>query len=228
MNRTTSRPNPKPRSKMALSLAALGILLAIGAGVWGVSTFQSAPADDPDEGLPADLTYEQLKQAAAENPAQGFEQFRAVMERTDLTDEQREKAMDNLRRIREEEEDARLAEYYNAAESERQAILDKHIDEWQKRFEENQRRREQEEAQQPENEAEREKERQERRDRWRSRWAERSREERKVRSETRDPNKMAQRMAYFNAMRQRMTQRGIQPPDRGPFGRRGGGGPRGG
>ena len=57
-------------------------------------------------------------------------------------------------------------------------------------------------------------------------FGQRSKQERKVFTESRNPDDMARTMPYFQAMRSRMSERGMQMPGRGGHGgaRRGRGG----
>jgi hypothetical protein len=217
-------------SSRTLVIGMVG-LAALGGGAWGLSAVLGKgekPAAGP--ALPDGLSADQIRAQAKEDPGGMFRKMREMDERTDLSEEQKEAARRNLREVMEGEMQARVDEYYAAGEADREAILDKQIDEMQKMMERERARREAEEAEMKEkSEEEQKKEEERRRERMRRMWAGRSQSERKAESEQRDPNQMAQRMAYFAAMRKRMEARGIQPPRWGPMGRGGpGGGRRGG
>lgn len=154
----------------------------------------------------------------------------ARLEQENLPEEERRAAREQMREAMQARMDTRLDEFFSASEADKQAVLDRHLDEIQKELAEFEKRR-----------AEWEKRRQEReaaaasdpnRDpnvaperRWqRPNMAAMSPEERKQRSESRDPDRMGRMMSYFAALRARATERGIQMPQWGPPG----GGMRGG
>jgi len=207
--------------------ATAGILI-LGCAAWGVVslTREKGPA------VPKDFTVEALK-AKSEDPGQLFEQVHQAMNRTDLTEEQRHAIRENVHTVMEVQMDKRLDEYFAAAQPQRQAILDRHLDEMQAHMKEWQQRREQ--RQRAENRVPEE----QRADhqtpggpfpgRAGGQAADgrsggppgrpdargprqHTREERKQRSESRDPDKSARRLAYFSALHQRAEQRGIQMP----------------
>ena len=190
-------------------------LLAIVAVVLGVAG-RAEEEQQQQSSLPEELSVEALK-AEVTDPGK----LREVLDRhnpDELTEEQRRELRHNMREVHRSMLDDRMAEYLAAAEAERQAILDKHIDEFQKRMAEWRERRE------------RRQDREERdRSRFRDMFRSRTREERKADSENRNPDEMAQRMAYFSAIRQRMEERGIEMPwgPGGGHGRGGRGGGRG-
>jgi hypothetical protein len=197
-------------------LAGGGVLL-ISAAAWGV-TSHFRPAADP-LGLPPELSPESLKAASAE-PQKLRETMHATMERTDLTDAQRDEARRRMREVWEAQQDQRMQEYFAAAEAEKQAILDRQLDEMQKMMQE----REAHRAEMEREHAARERDPNHPR---RPEVASMSPQERKTRAESRDPNATARRMAYFQALRTRAAERGIQMPF-GPGGGPGhGGGPGG-
>ncbi len=183
-------------------LVAGGGVLLVGVGAWGVSAhFRATPTAEPVEP----------------------EKLMEAMRQPDLTDEQRDELRRKMREAFEVRMAANVDEYFDAPEEERVVILDRHIDEMEKeraRMEE--RRRERGEREEPPpGEREAGPTSRPRRDP-----GEMTPQERKTRSETRNPDESARRMAYFHAMRARMAERGIQPPQ-GPGGRGGPGGPRG-
>jgi hypothetical protein len=193
-------------------------LLALGTGVWGWSAWHKSEPTGPQ--VPKEFTVSAIKDRIESSDAGSvWESMRALRDRQDLTEEQREQIRDNMREVMEEQMQRRIDEYFMAPESDRNAILDKHIDEMQKRFAE-WRARERPPQGGPGATGQEGPGRDQGRRGWGGRNA--SQAERKARSERRNPDRRAQRMAYFSAMRSRMQARGIQPP---PFGR-GGGGPR--
>lgn len=209
------------------------LIAALGGGAWGVAYFAGGAKDAEANttALPEEYTVEKIKASATEDPAVVMERMRNFMDRTDLTDEQREQARKNMREAMEQIMQQRVDEYYAAkTDEEKNAVLDKHIDEFQKfaKAMEERRRQEEEKEAAEENDPEKKAEREKRREEMRNRWANRSQAERKADSETRDPNKSAQRMAYFGAMMRRSAERGIQMPRFGGPGGRGMGGPGGG
>ncbi len=191
-----------------------GSSLALVAGAaWGVSAYLSHPRDP--FGLPPELSAQNLK-AESEDPAKMMQAMRDLRQRTDLTEEQRREAMRRMFEERRAREEQRINEYFAAAEAQRQAILDRQIDEMQRQREEWERAREQWDREHPTTEPASRPARPD--------FTSLSRQEQKTRAESRDPDAMARNMAYRAALRARMEERGIQPP-RGPWG---GGGPGGG
>jgi len=183
---------------------------------------EETKAEVPPNGVPGEFTVAALKAAP---PEQAFDSFRKAMEREDLTEEQRRQIMENGREAMEQRMDERMTEYFSAPEPERKRILDKSIDEFEKM-------RKDREAREAEREKMSEEDREKERQKWRERMGNRDKEmtqaERKNRSETRSADKMGKRMAYISAISARMKERGIEPPQRGPFGGPGGpGGPGG-
>ncbi len=213
------------------TIAVVGIVAAgaliLGGGVWAIVSWKGEP-DDEQANLPEDLRLRTLQKKAQEGPATLVETMMNTFDRDDLTEEQRRQAMRNMREIRRAETEKRVNEYFSAPEKEKQAVLDRHIDEMLENFEKmresfeerrqqwEERRREREDTQDDEAA------RQERRRRMIG-----TAEERKARSEGRDPDMMGRHIAYRQAMRSRMQERGIEMPM--GSGRRGGpGGPGGG
>ena len=207
-----------------LILLSVACVFAAGAGVWGYTKSRSAGDSNSGVQIPKEYTVEALKKV---DPEQGFEKFREIRDRNDLTEEQREKIMENGREVMEQKMQENADEWYKASKEERQAIIDRQIAEMQKRFERMRAEREEREAKMTEEEKEKE----------RQKWQERMKRgdtmtqaERKNRTESRSPDASARMMAYRQAMREQMQQKGIQPPwGRGPGGGPGGrGGPQGG
>ncbi|MCC7293390.1 MAG: hypothetical protein IT449_15125 [Phycisphaerales bacterium] len=205
---------------------AVVLIAAGGAGVWALS----GQGEKQGVALPPELSAENLKKDGLPDP----EKIRAAMDRKDLTDDQRRQIGQNMRESMMAVMEEHVSEYYAAAtDPEREAVLDKHIDElqermkgWEQRREEMRKEWEKRQAEQAEKTKEGEKKEGEGEQRQdpRERFGSRSTEERKTESENRSPDQMARRMAYFGAIRARMEQRGIQMP----FGGMGGpGGPGG-
>lgn len=197
-------------------IAAGLCLLGAGAGVWGLTRSKSETA--PQVQVPKEFTVDALKKA---NPDEAMENFRKAMDRTDLTDEQREKIRENGREVMEQRMQDNADEWYKASKEEREKIISRQIDEMMKRFERMQKEREERDAKMSEEDKEKE----------RQKWQERMKRgdsmtqaERKSRSESRSPDASARMMAYRQAVRDQMQQKGIQPPKWG--GGPGGGGPR--
>jgi uncharacterized membrane protein len=202
----------KSRNPLIIGSVAL-LLVVVGIG-WALS---GGTEDEPKSTLPEEWSVESLKAKVEEDPGK----LREVFEQRgseDLTEEQRRELRQNLREVHRSTMDTRVDEYFAAAEEDRQATLDRHIDEFQERMKEwEQRRRERQERREQDGER-----------RGPPDWASsQTREERKTESESRDPDDMARRMAYFSAVQERMTERGIETPwgrgGRGPG--RGPGGP---
>lgn len=199
------KPTPQPPRRRWILLSSLIVVLAA-AGVWGYS--HSGEEAAPESALPEEFSKEKLA-ALADNPGEMFRTIRLAMDRTDLTDQQKDALRESAFELREAREQAEVDRYFAASDSERQAILDEAID----RMEQWRRDREKERnraGSQPSD-------RRDRRDR-----PPPSQAERKTRSETRSPDQQARQMAYRKAMRERMQQRGIQPPRWGGPGGRGG------
>lgn len=217
-----------PKTSKIVALSLVGVLAA-GAAVWGVVHSGEKKAEEPVlAAVPDEYSIDKLRAVSKEDPGKAFDQMRETMDRKDLTEEQRMQIGDNMRTVMEEQMQARMDEYYRAPEAEREAILDRQIDELQKFRKRMEERREKEEAERAAEgkqmtEEERQKEREKRMEQWRKREATKSKAQRKQESESRNPNQMAQRFAYWGAMNKRMQARGIEPPRFGP----GGGGPGG-
>lgn len=206
-------------------------LVGLAGGGWAVAShFKSEPQEQVAIAIPKDATMEERVAV--------MDKFREQMRDEKLTEEQRRKLGESMRATWENEMQKRVDEYFTADPAERDAILDKHIDEMEefRKYMDDRREKEEQEAKdkaaaegKSEDEAkeDEEKDREKEREKWRDRMKSRSREERKADSETRNPNQMAQRMAYFSAMRKQMEKRGIKMPfgpgGRGPSGRGPGG-----
>ena len=187
-------------SRRVWLVAGSGLLVAAAAGAWGWSS-RRGPAPDPT-GLPAELSRDNLKAQSAD-PEKLRDTMRETMQRTDLTEEQRREVMRRMREIREAELDKHIKEYMDAPADQKNAILDKHLAEMQKRMKEEQARRQQERAQRPPTTQP---------SQHRPDFASMSQQERKTRAESRNPDQTARHMAYFSALRARATARGIQMP----------------
>ncbi len=198
-------------------IVAVACMTGAGAAVWGLTRSKSEP-EKPQVEVPKEFQVASLKEI--QSPQRGFETMRQVMEREDLTDDQRRQIMENMRAMREERERKEMDEYFKASAEKKKEILDKEIDEMQERMKEFEKRRTEM------SEQDREKARERMRNLFGGGNA--SREERKSRSESRNPDERARRMAYRQALEGRMKERGITPPQwGGPGGRGGGGGGRG-
>ena len=114
-------------------LAIVG-LAGAGAGVWALTGSKQPEEKGPV--IPKEFTVDALKKV---NPEEAFDKFREIRERTDLTEEQREKIRENADQVREQMMDERLKEYFSTPKADRNKVLDKQIDELEKmrnRFEE--------------------------------------------------------------------------------------------
>ncbi|MEK6799448.1 MAG: hypothetical protein AABZ12_10815 [Planctomycetota bacterium] len=234
-----------PQKWVVMGVAVLGLA---GTG-WGLAAWWTSPPNTA--ALPAELTVESLK-ASTGDPAWAIQRFRDVMEREDLTEEQRRQAFANMREVREEGMNSRVNEYVAASsQDDKNAILDRHIDEMEKwRVAMEQVRAERDRAAGggsggpsggsasgpgggPGSGGQagaggsggRSGER------GPGGWGgpggfmgQQTQQDRKERSESRDPDQMAQRVAYFSAIQSRMKERGMAPPQFGP-GMRGNRGP---
>lgn len=210
-----AQSNKKPWIIAGITLALLG-----GGGFAAAAFLTGEPEETP-------IAIEFPKDATMEERVAVIDKFRDQMRREDLTDEERRKLGESMRATWEAEMQKRVDEYFNADPAERDAILDKHIDEmeeFRKHMDDRRAKEEEEAKEEGKSEEEVEEEREKEREKWRDRMRSRSRDERKADSETRDPNQMAQRMAYFSAMRKQMEKRGVKMPfgpgGRGPGGRR--------
>jgi len=195
-------------------LIAGGVVLGLGLCAWGFYG-HSAEADSD---LPKALTVDGIR-AGMGDLGRSRESFRAMMRGDKLNEDQRRRAARNMRTVWRDEMKTRVDAYFNADEDEQQAILDAQIDEFQARMNEWRKRREEQkkDAQKDGNDD---------RGGFRGMFGQRSKQERKEFTESRNPDDMARTMAYFQAMRSRMSERGMQMPGRGgPGGARRGRGP---
>ena len=199
----------KPARKQKLWMiggVSVFAVAAVGATLFSLQEEVKSESDLPDE-----FSAESLR-ARTGDERQGRAAFRDLLRRDDLTDEQRRNALRNMRELRRGRMVDRVNEYFDAAEEDKDAILDDHIAEFQRRMAERAERRSDEERPSEEE-----------REAMRNLFNSRDKAERKNDSESRNPDESARSMAYGSAMRSRMNQRGIQMP-----GRRGGGGRGGG
>ena len=198
-------------------IVAVACVTGAGAAVWGLTKTRSEP-EKPKVEVPQEFQVASLKEIGSQQ--RGFDTMREVMERQDLTDDQRRQIMEDMRALREERERKEMEEYFKASDERKKEILDKNIDEMQERWKEMEKRR----AEMSEQDREKARERMQKL----FGGGNASREERKTRSESRNPDERARRMSYWQAMQGRMKERGITPPQwGGPGGRGGGGGGRG-
>lgn len=185
-----------------LVIAAVAALV-LGAGAWAYTSRSKAP--EPPKVVTADEVHK------------SFEQMRAIRERKDLTEAERDKLREANGRTMEAFMDQQIAAWYAAPTPQaKKAVLDKNIDEMEKRRKEWESRPRDTSASQPSSRPSR-------------RGFGGTPAERKSRSESRSPARMARMMEYWRATQDRMKERGIQPPRWGPGGGRGGpgGGPGG-
>lgn len=207
-----------------IGAAAAGVVIITGA-VWGFASWSNG--DEEKSIVPKELSAAVLAEQAKTDPRKLGETMRETFRRDDLTDEQRDEVRRNMRQAWTGVMDERVDDYFAAAPEDREAILDKQIDEMQERmtgWAERRKEREREREARDNQDGEQDKADQERRRRWRG---PQTRAQRKSRSESRDPDKSARRSAYFSAIRKRAQARGVEmggPGGRGPRGR---GGPHG-
>ncbi|MHC5110828.1 MAG: hypothetical protein ACYTHJ_13235 [Planctomycetota bacterium] len=191
--------------------AAGGLLL--GGGAWAIF---GRSGDDQGVKVPEKFSVESLKQNM-ENPEE-MRKTMSSMRGANLTDEQRWQARRNMGRAFRASMKERVDEYFAADDSEKDAILDEHLDEWMARMEQMRAAREERRKEEGNegNQAER-------REEMRRNMAQRTTQERKERSESRNPDDSARSMAYRTALRKKAAERGIEM---GRGGRGGGGGGR--
>jgi hypothetical protein len=220
--------------------AAVGVVVVAGAVLGAVTRSRSGRSKGA---LPKDLV--QAIQAESSDPHKIMETVHEAMSRPGLTEEQRHELWQSARTAMEAQLDKRIDEYFAASDSQKQAILDRQIDEMQARMKEWQQRRAQWEQQGQQG----------RPGSARpdgggrgggsaasgggtggppgaapgaggppggprgDRHGPPSREERMRHTQARNPDQAARRLAYFTAVRKRAEQRGIQMPFGPPGGR---------
>jgi TolA-binding protein len=216
---------------------SLGILLVAGAVLGAVALGRSGHKTT----LPKDLA--QAIKTESNDPRKLMETVHEAMSRPGLTDDQRHEIFQNVRTVMEAQMDKRMDEYFAATtESQKQAILDRQIDEMQARMKEWQQRRAQRDQQQQQGQPGTDRGSQRGGNNaaaggaaagpgaapaaggnqgpgFRGRRGPPSHEERMRHTQSRNPDQSARRMAYFTAMRARAQQRGIQMPWGPPGGR---------
>jgi hypothetical protein len=193
-------------------LAGAGLLLVVAAALGVTAHFVGA--GDP-AGLPPELSPKNL-QASAADPQKLWQTMHDTMQRTDLSDEQRREAMHRMRELWQQRMDQRINAYFTAAADQKQAILDRQLDEMLEAMKAREAQRAEMERQRAERQQEHERDGQHR-----PNFATMTVQEQKARSESRDPDSAARRRAYFQALRARAAERGIQMPW-GGFGGHGG------
>ena len=149
---------------------------------------------DGDEGKNTiDLTTERMRDMS-------FSEIMEVMRSKDLTEEQRRHLRQVGREVMMASMNKNVDEYFNAAKEEREAVLDRHIDEMTE-FLEQMRAYREEHKDDPEFQEERERERQA--------WRTRNRQDAKDRMEGGNPDQQKRMFAYWGRMRDRTKARGI-------------------
>ena len=209
----------------AIAAAVGGVAIVTGA-VWGVARWPAVNHQPDPTIVPKELSAEALTEQAKTDPAKLGETMRETFRRDDLSDEQRDQIRSNMRQAWTGMIDDRVDQYFATAPEDRDAFLDKQIDEWQSRMKEwEERRRQRERERQAGDQQNGGGDEQAQAERNRRGWrGPQTREQRKVRSESRDPDESARRAAYFSAIRKRAQVRGIEmpgPPDPGQGGPRG-------
>jgi len=123
-------------------------------------------------------------------PSKLREEFESV-NNSNLDQEEKQLAINNIRNVIEENFDKMIDEYFTCPKDRRKNLLDKRIDEMEKR----------EATSRPSDEQ---------RKKWRERQDKMTVAERKLRFESISPDKQAKRQAYFQALQERMKERGIE------------------
>ncbi len=193
-------------------LPAIGIALMLGAAVWAFVARPSGPLADST--LPPELSVEALRQVQANDPGRIRQTMRETFQNQEFTGEQRAELRRNMRVLRNDMMNERVDEFYASSAEDENAVLDAHIDEFKKRMDDWQKRREEQKKEEGASDRDAENHRR--------RFAQRTKSERKSQSESRNPDDTARQMIYFSALRARMAERGIQMPSRGGGSGRGG------
>src|SRR5262245_7803511 len=108
------------RRRVMLSILAGVAALAMGAGAWGYAAHRKAA--------------KAAQVVQAEDPANAWNKLRETMRRQDLSEEERRKAFEEARRAMEARMQRELNDYFAArTDGEKKAVLDRGIDEMQKR-----------------------------------------------------------------------------------------------
>lgn len=212
MNRKTKKEPARKQKVWIIGGVSVFAVAAVGATLFSLQGEAKSESD-----LPTEFSVESLR-ARAGDGQQGRAAFRDLLRRDDLTDAQRREALRNMRELRRGRMADRVNEYFDAAEEDKNVVLDDHIADFQRRMAERAERRKDEEKPSEED-----------REAMRNLFRSQNQAERKADSESRNPDESARSMAYVSAMRTRMNERGIQVRGRGGGGGRGrGGGPGGG
>ncbi len=204
---------------ICIGLLACGGLYAANAGLFDGSSRDLA-SNDADRVMDALSTMDNEKLASSEYKdarAKAMETLKSTsldrvfdrLRSDDLSEEQRESMRSNLGAMIQEDMQKKMDEYSSAPEEEKEAIMDRHIDEMVA-FRDKMRAYRDEHKDDPGFE----KEREERRNRRRSP----TKQQRKERMEKRNPDRTAQMMRYWPKMMVRASERGIKMG----FGRGGG------
>jgi len=201
------------RSPKLAVISALVVLVAA-AGVWGLVAMRGG---DPDA-LPENLTVAGLE-TQFDDPEKMMRTMENVLDRDDLSDEQRRQIMENVGELWRTRMDTNVNEWFSAPPDQKKAVMDKHIDQFQtamkvwqkngdrmrKKWEEYRKRRAaegkevDEEEQNPHGPSG-----------WGSRM--RSQQGRQTMTQSRDPDRSARMSMYFGAAMARMKERGIEMP----------------
>ncbi len=195
---------------VCVALVAAGGLYASNAGLFGGAN-DELTSGDADKVINALSSIDNEKLASADNrearaqamstlKSSSLESIFDKMRSDDLTDEQRQKLRRNMGKLMQEDMERKVDEYSSAPEGEKEAIMDKHIDEMIA-FRDKMRGYRESHKDDPEMEKEREERRKER--------TRPTTQQRKERMESRDPEKMAQMMRYWPKMMSRAKERGV-------------------
>ena len=110
-----------PKSKKPLIIGGIALIVLAGGGFALAELFKAEPQDQLAISIPKD--------ASMEDRIAAMDKFRDQMRDEKLTDEQRRKLGESMRATFEAEMQKRVSEYFSADPAERDASLDKHIDE---------------------------------------------------------------------------------------------------
>ncbi len=196
---------------VCVALIAAGGLYASSAGLFGNSS-EGLTSDSPDKVIDALSSLDNEKLASADNSEARAKAMNTLknasldtiferMRSDDLTDDQRQKLRENMGRLMQEDMERKVDEYTSAPESEKEAIMDKHIDEFME-FRDKMREYREKHKDDPEMEKERE---ERRKNRQRP-----TTQQRKERMESRNPETMAKMMRYWPKMMARAKERGVE------------------
>lgn len=191
-----------PKSKKVSStrtwvLVSAG-LIAVGGAAWALWS-RSGKADESVP-VPEAFAVDSIKQKM-DDPEETKRLF-ASQQYDELADEQRRQVHQNKGEAFRQIWQDRVSEYFEAAEADREAILDRHLDALMAKMEQY------DEGEEPKNESKKQQPSKSQKRPY-SEW---SRQERKAKSESGNPDQLARMMAYKTAIMKRAQARGIKMP----------------